>query len=79
MHRPNNFSIKQSKTKLVAKGDGDWIRPTPIQTRNIYRFGAAKNSVVLAGRTSHTIKKVERQNKKPKKLNAYILLSIWGQ
>ena len=69
----NNVRIEPNKNKPLAKSEVDWIRTTTIETRNIYRFGAANKIIVLEGTTDHTIKKVRRENKKPKKLNIYVL------
>ena len=68
-----NASIKPNKNNKLAKVEVDWIRIITIDTGNIYRFGAAKKIVVLAGQRSHTVKKLKRKNKKPRKLNTYVL------
>jgi hypothetical protein len=68
-----NVSIKPNENNKLAKVEVDWIRTTTIETGNIYRFGAAKKIVVLAGQRSDTVKKLKRKNKKPRKLNTYAL------
>ena len=68
-----NVSIKPNKNNKLAEVEVDWIRTTTIETRHVYSFGAAKKIVVLEGQRSHTVKKVKRKNKKPRKLNTYAL------
>ena len=68
-----NVSIKPNKNNKLDKVEVDWISTTTTETGNIYRFGAAKTIVVLAGQRSHTANKLKRKNKKPRKLNTYAL------
>ena len=68
-----NASIKPNENNKLAKVEVDWTRTTTTETGNVYRFGATKKIIVLAGQGSHTVKKLKRQDKKPRKLNTYAL------
>ena len=63
----NNVNRKPNKKKSPASSRDDWIRDIPIDSRNIYRFGASNNSSVPLYCKAHTIKKAKRNNKKPEK------------
>ena len=69
-HFCKNVSINPNTDNKV---EVDWIRTTTIETGDIYRFGTAKKIIVLASQRSHTVKKLKRKNKKPRKVNTYAL------
>ena len=68
-----NVSIEPNENDKLAKFEVDWIRTTTIEIGNVYRFGATKKIVVLAGQRSHTVNKLNRMNKKPRKSNTHAL------